>query len=406
MSSGAARINNGTVPPTPAVGYTTIYVDSADKHVKQIDDTGLITDLTNTTPPTPPGDLTVKPSSGVIGTTNINVIRIDDQTIEVPVMSFYIDDTDSTHTLAAAQRITTYGDGLYDSGTGYIVITAFVAGDVDQTPSASNDFIGKKVVGTSITLFWYRLIPLERGYLLPPDLRSGVTLTRIYYIGSSLKLGDRPWHISDRKTASLDILLASPGYFHEVVYSSGTIFNMTRDAVAIRRGGAAIGHSSLVTPQTNDIFLGLHYEPTKAFRGVPIRFHLKNLTDDTGSSDGYIENSEVIAGGAYAQWWRYIDQTADVTPSDSLTPTLVASATDWVYITFGYFAGSGNVIGIWGTKSIGTANVDAAVSEPSLSLSDRTRDLTMLFTLLVQCTASTTITNYKILPAPKMVTTQ
>ena len=40
---------NTITPPTPATGDTSIFVDSADKHTKQIDDTGLVIDLTTDT---------------------------------------------------------------------------------------------------------------------------------------------------------------------------------------------------------------------------------------------------------------------------------------------------------------------------------------------------------------------
>ena len=37
---------NGTVPATPDAGYVVLWVDSSDKHVKTVDDTGLVVDLT------------------------------------------------------------------------------------------------------------------------------------------------------------------------------------------------------------------------------------------------------------------------------------------------------------------------------------------------------------------------
>jgi len=46
---GKAVIKNQTTPVTPTSGYTAIFVDSADKKAKQIDDTGTVTDLTATT---------------------------------------------------------------------------------------------------------------------------------------------------------------------------------------------------------------------------------------------------------------------------------------------------------------------------------------------------------------------
>lgn len=46
---GKIKIKNETTPATPASGTTTIYVDSADKHAKTVDDTGTVTDLTSGT---------------------------------------------------------------------------------------------------------------------------------------------------------------------------------------------------------------------------------------------------------------------------------------------------------------------------------------------------------------------
>jgi len=40
------RMTNRTTPSTPPAGRTKIYCDSADKHLKQVDDTGAVTDLT------------------------------------------------------------------------------------------------------------------------------------------------------------------------------------------------------------------------------------------------------------------------------------------------------------------------------------------------------------------------
>jgi len=39
--------NSGTTPPAPAVGKTSIFVDNADGHAKQIDENGVVTDLTS-----------------------------------------------------------------------------------------------------------------------------------------------------------------------------------------------------------------------------------------------------------------------------------------------------------------------------------------------------------------------
>jgi hypothetical protein len=44
----SARLFNGNTPITPPAGSTTVYVDQFDKHLKQIDDTGTIIDLTET----------------------------------------------------------------------------------------------------------------------------------------------------------------------------------------------------------------------------------------------------------------------------------------------------------------------------------------------------------------------
>jgi len=41
------RMTNRTTPSTPPAGRTKIYCDSADKHLKQVDDTGAVTDLTS-----------------------------------------------------------------------------------------------------------------------------------------------------------------------------------------------------------------------------------------------------------------------------------------------------------------------------------------------------------------------
>ena len=43
---GRIITKNQTAPSTPDSGYTSLYVDSADKHLKQKDDTGSVTDLT------------------------------------------------------------------------------------------------------------------------------------------------------------------------------------------------------------------------------------------------------------------------------------------------------------------------------------------------------------------------
>ena len=40
------RFTGSTTPPTPASGQLFLFVDSADKHLKQIDDTGTISDIT------------------------------------------------------------------------------------------------------------------------------------------------------------------------------------------------------------------------------------------------------------------------------------------------------------------------------------------------------------------------
>ena len=45
MSTPNAKLKNTITPGTPAAGYTRVYVDSADKHTKQIDDAGVIIDL-------------------------------------------------------------------------------------------------------------------------------------------------------------------------------------------------------------------------------------------------------------------------------------------------------------------------------------------------------------------------
>ena len=48
---GKIKIKNETTPATPSSGNTTIFVDSADKHTKQVDDAGAVTDLTEGTDP-------------------------------------------------------------------------------------------------------------------------------------------------------------------------------------------------------------------------------------------------------------------------------------------------------------------------------------------------------------------
>jgi hypothetical protein len=45
MSGGRVRLLSGTAPETPPAGYCEIFVDSADKHAKQINDAGVISDL-------------------------------------------------------------------------------------------------------------------------------------------------------------------------------------------------------------------------------------------------------------------------------------------------------------------------------------------------------------------------
>jgi len=54
------RFENQTTPATPPAGKVTVFVDSADKKAKQIDDAGLVTDLT------------AVPAGGAVTTTNIN----------------------------------------------------------------------------------------------------------------------------------------------------------------------------------------------------------------------------------------------------------------------------------------------------------------------------------------------
>lgn len=46
---GTTKYTNQTVPTAPENGATRVYVDSADKHLKQIDDGGVVTDLTAST---------------------------------------------------------------------------------------------------------------------------------------------------------------------------------------------------------------------------------------------------------------------------------------------------------------------------------------------------------------------
>jgi len=72
MSS--ARLNNTTAPSTPAAGKTVLYVDEADKHLKQKDDTGAVTDLTDAT------GLTEKEFADKVGgqTDLTGIIPIDD----------------------------------------------------------------------------------------------------------------------------------------------------------------------------------------------------------------------------------------------------------------------------------------------------------------------------------------
>ena len=43
---GTIKYANQTTPDTPASGYTEVYVDTADKHLKQRDDTGTVIDIT------------------------------------------------------------------------------------------------------------------------------------------------------------------------------------------------------------------------------------------------------------------------------------------------------------------------------------------------------------------------
>jgi hypothetical protein len=57
---GRIDFNNQTQPSTPSAGYTSVFVDSADKHTKQIDDTGTVIDLTaQSLPTTTKGDIIV-----------------------------------------------------------------------------------------------------------------------------------------------------------------------------------------------------------------------------------------------------------------------------------------------------------------------------------------------------------
>jgi hypothetical protein len=63
---GRTRYENQSAPSTPPTGTTDIYVDSADKHTKQIDDTGTIIDLTASANAITQltGDVTAGPGTG------------------------------------------------------------------------------------------------------------------------------------------------------------------------------------------------------------------------------------------------------------------------------------------------------------------------------------------------------
>ena len=341
--------------------------------------------------------------TGIIENTAFAVSKINDTTIEIASGNGQILDDGSLtdFTLSSATQITTTGDNLFSSGQGFISIAPYEVGDVDQAPSAGNSFVGKKVVGTEATIYWTRYLPVNRGIIYTDD-RKGINLTKIFFVGTTLLLSGRPWSYKDEGNANAVNLRGNPGYNHTIEYTgSGAVFDMSEDGFAVRRTVCPIGEETFVTPQTDDVFLGIYKDFTKTTRGLPIRFHLYNLLDSSGQSNDYIPNADVISGGTYEQWWRYIDDTFNQVPSSSLTPTLVGSTTDWVFVDFAYFAGSGNIIGIWGTQTIDNADIDAVVNSEFLRLNPRTKDVTPLFTLLVQCTNTATISNYIVYPAKK-----
>lgn len=59
-------IKNSTAPSTPTSGYTNIYVDTADKHLKTKDDAGTIVDLTDSSPTVTANRAVVSDGSGAI----------------------------------------------------------------------------------------------------------------------------------------------------------------------------------------------------------------------------------------------------------------------------------------------------------------------------------------------------
>tara|TARA_R110002153_G_C13332612_1_gene498620 strand:- start:36455 stop:37687 length:1233 start_codon:yes stop_codon:yes gene_type:complete len=409
--TGTARINNGTTPQTPSAGYTTLFVDQADKQTKQIDDDGTVKSLVQAGGV---GGLVFAPP-GAVGENDFKVteegvlndsIRIAAGTIDLILLGVV------TEIVLSNDFIITHADGLQTSGVQKIIALPYESGDESfiNTPAISlfvapDNEVTISVVELSINILGRGTFDISTG--TTQDYREGVELTKMFYVsGTNLIVSGRPWTVFDGGDADLSNILGNSTTDNGIEFDVALQqFNTTKNAINLRRAVAPVGRESVEQYATDDVFLGMWRDKAKTTRGLTIRGHVRGLVDAQGQVD-YAPNTDLIAGGQYALWQDYIDVSDKNNPSAVATWTPKAASGDWSLVVIAYFPGSANPIMILGREAIDNTDIDAAEDQFfSIDVNERTRDVVIAGAFVVRGSAITTGRIQKV-PASKILINQ
>jgi hypothetical protein len=310
--------------------------------------------------------------------------------------------------------IISHGDGLPTSGTHKIIALPYQAGDESFVNTANISLFVAPSNEVTIAVVNIDINILGRGTFdisstATQDYRQGIELTKLFYAsGNNLLVSGRPYSIFDKNDAAVERSMGNITSDHgcEAYDDGGTIkYRTTKNAIVNRRAVAPVGGTEVEQYATDDIFLGMWRDKAKTIRGLAIRGQVLGLVDAQGQVD-YAPNTDFLAGGQYEQYWNFIDQTDEGSPSQAATWTAKA-ANKWSLMVLCEFAGSANLIMCLGKDEYDTADIDAAADTVyAVDWNLRSADLNIVGAFLVQSGASLTLADIVQVPASKINITQ
>lgn len=414
--TGTTRYKSGIAPEVPEAGYTTLFVDVADHHIKQIDDMGQVLDLTDNGGGGGNG-LIFAPSgvneNGGFVVTEEGALN-DSIRISAGQISLISEGIKTLITLTS-DFVISQGDGLQASGAHKLIALPYIAGDESYVNTSSislfvatDNELTIAVISTDINILGRGTFDI--GGPTVQDYRSGIELTKLFYLaaGANLAVSGRAYSVFDRNDADVSNNRGngSSDFGCEFYDDAGTVkYRTTKDAIVLRRSAAPIGSEALEQYATEDLFSGMNKDKAKTTTGAAIRGMVRGLVDAQGEVD-YAPNTDFLPGGQYEDYWNFMDQTAVSSPSQAAVWT-VKAANKWSLMVLTVFAGSGNVIMVLGKEQYDTADIDTAKDALyTIDINDRTADVSQVGYFLVQAGATLTVLDIKDLATPKTLLTQ